>query len=498
MQWTLAKARNLMRVAILLGGAHLSPETAWSSPLPPPIVREFRGLWIATVANIDWPSRPGLSSQQQQQELIALLDRAVSQRLNAVIFQVRPACDALYASPYEPWSEYLSGTMGQAPAPFYDPLEFAIREAHRRGLELHAWFNPFRVRHPNAKSPAAPSHLSVSHPGLVRKYAGNLWMVPTDEKVRNYSLAIIVDVLKRYDVDGIHLDDYFYPYPERTRDGRVMDFPDDPEWKAYLAAGGNLNRGDWRRKGVNQFVYDLYRHVKAIKPGVRVGISPFGIWRPNHPGGISGLDAYDSLYADARFWLQRGWMDYCSPQLYWTVESRGQGFDSLLRWWATQNTQQRHLWPGLNTHQTRVGKWPDGEILQQIQLSRRVNGVSGHIHWNGSSLPETSSLPKRLLAGPYQEPAVPPAFSWLDNTPPPAPVVSWESGQQGCRWLPGEGESAWLWVLQFQTRQGWQTRILPGHVRRYPAAGRDAGPWLQVYVQAVDRHGNLGLPHSPG
>ena len=210
---------------------------------PPEPQREFRGVWVATVANIDWPSKPGLSTSDQQSELIAILDHAVRLHLNAVIIQVRPACDALYESKIEPWSEYLTGQQGKPPSPYYDPLEFAVAEAHRRGLELHAWFNPYRARHSDGHT-LAGSHVSRTHPDLVRAYGHSLWLDPGSEAVQDYTVSVIMDVVKRYDIDGVHIDDYFYPYKEVDANKHVIPFPDDATWQAYLQSGGNLSRED--------------------------------------------------------------------------------------------------------------------------------------------------------------------------------------------------------------------------------------------------------------
>ena len=217
----------------------------------------------------DLPSKAGLSTQQQQAELLTLLDKAVALRLNALVLQVRPSCDALYASKLEPWTEYLTGTMGRAPEPYYDPLALAVAEAHRRGLELHAWFNPFRARHTSAKSAIAASHISKTRPELVRKYGSLLWLDPGEAAVQEHALRVILDVTRRYEVDGVHLDDYFYPYPEKTAAKQVIPFPDDVSWAKYRKSGGPLTREDWRRDNVNRFVQRLHSAVKAEKPWVK-------------------------------------------------------------------------------------------------------------------------------------------------------------------------------------------------------------------------------------
>jgi uncharacterized lipoprotein YddW (UPF0748 family) len=213
----------------LAGAAVFQPCTV--TPPPPP--REFRAAWVAAVGNIDWPSKRDLSTAEQKAELLAILDRAAELKLNVVILQVRPAADALYASAIEPWSEYLTGAMGKPPEPFYDPLAFAVAEAHRRGLELHAWFNPFRARHFSAKSPIAGSHISRRRPQWVRPYGKQLWLDPGEKGVQDYSLSVVMDVVKRYDIDGVHFDDYFYPYKEPDAAGRDLDFPDGLSWRRY-------------------------------------------------------------------------------------------------------------------------------------------------------------------------------------------------------------------------------------------------------------------------
>src|ERR1043166_288889 len=374
-------ARKIL-VAVLAAIAALttSPGVDYepSQVIPPKPLREFRGAWVATVANIDWPSRPGLTTAQQKAELIALLNRAVQLKLNVIIFQVRPACDALYTSTIEPWSESLTGTMGKAPRPFYDPLTFTIEQAHRRGLELHAWFNPYRAGHPTAKSALAASHVSKAHPQWVRLYGRQLWLDPGEKEVQDYSLAVVMDVVRRYDIDGAHFDDYFYPYPEKNASGGDLDFPDEPTWKRYTLSG-RLSREDWRRDNVNVFIHRVYESIKASKPWVKFGISPFGIWRPGNPSQIKGFDAYAKLYADSRKWLASGSGDYLAPPLYWAIDSREQSFPALLKWWSEQNPTGRHLLAGLDSTKAN-GKWPPQEIVDQIRYTRRQAGAEGPTH----------------------------------------------------------------------------------------------------------------------
>src|SRR6185503_5461665 len=291
--------------------------TRLSAQEPPPTPREFRGAWVATVGNIDWPSRPTLNTWDQQRELLAILDRAVALKLNTIVFQIRPGADALYASPYEPWSQFLTGRQGRPPEPAWDPLSFAVEQAHKRGLELHAWFNPYRAAY-SRDTVTARTHISRTDPSLVRSYDRYLWMDPGDLEVRRRSVRAVVDVAKRYDVDGVHIDDYFYPYPV-TQAGKKVDFPDSETYARYVKAGGKLAKDDWRRDNVDKLVEALYKGVHAVKPWVKVGISPFGIWRPGNPPQIAGFDAYAEIYADSKKWLQNGWGDYFAPQLYWPI-----------------------------------------------------------------------------------------------------------------------------------------------------------------------------------
>jgi uncharacterized lipoprotein YddW (UPF0748 family) len=465
-------------------------------PPPPEVQREFRGVWVATVGNIDWPSRPGLSTAEQQRELVAILDRARALNLNAVVLQVRPATDALYASSLEPWSEYLTGTMGRAPSPYYDPLAFAITEAHRRGLELHAWFNPYRARQSGAKSPVATTHVSVTKPELVRRYGPMQWMDPGEPATMAHSLAVVTDVVRRYDVDGVHIDDYFYPYKITDSAGRKVDFPDSVSYARYVANGGTLARDDWRRRNVDQFVQRMFEQVRAIKPTVRVGVSPFGIARPGQPAGVCCFDQYTELYADARKWLREGWLDYWTPQLYWRISAPQQSYPRLLAYWAEENVRGRHLWPG--NYLGRVADasktpWPVAEIDSQIAITRAQPGATGNVHFSMKALmTNQGGVADSLGAGAYARPALVPATPWLPGRAPGRPSVAIVGGSAPAALLaPAVGEQApWLWAVRVRTGTTWHTAVLPGSQTRWtPPAG---GAPDEVLVFAVDRTGREG------
>jgi uncharacterized lipoprotein YddW (UPF0748 family) len=449
-------------------------------------------VWIASVKNIDWPSRPGLSVGEQKTELRALLSQAKRLRLNAVLLQIRPSCDALYDSRIEPWSEYLSGRMGQAPVPYYDPLAFAIEEAHQRGLELHAWFNPYRARHPAALSPAANNHISRTRPQLVRTYGKSLWLDPGEREVQEHSLAVVMDVVRRYDIDGVHFDDYFYPYPEKDL---PLAFPDSASWKRYAERGGKLGREDWRRENVNLFIVRVSQSIKALKPWVKFGIAPFGIWRPGHPAQVKGLDAYAAIYADSRKWLREGWVDYLAPQLYWGEEKKETSFGALLQWWVGENTHQRHLWPGLDISRVGPNRAPE-EIVSQVRLTRQQSGSDGNIYWGVRALTENRRGLTDALAGQtYSQPALPPSLPWIDGQPPGPPQISATvtlAGETRVSCKPTGAEPVGWWLMQTRIGTSWSVEILPG----FQSAGSivlSNKPDV-IAVSAVDRCGNVSTP----
>jgi uncharacterized lipoprotein YddW (UPF0748 family) len=493
--------RVALAALLTLAGA---AATARAQTTPPAVPRELRAVWVASVDNMDWPSKAGLSAAEQQAELVGILDRLVQLRMNAIVLQVRPAADALYQSDLEPWSEVLTGEMGRSPG--YDPLAFAITEAHKRGLELHAWINPYRARY-SLTRPASSNHVSRTNPELVRRYGSYLWMDPGDARVRDLTTRVVLDIVRRYDIDALHIDDYFYPYRETQR-GRVIPFPDDATWARYRSGGGTLARDDWRRENVNLLVRQLNDAIHNVKPWVRFGVSPFGIWRPGFPSSVRGLDQYTEIYADARKWLRHGWADYFTPQLYWSVDKPEQRYDHLLKWWVDENVMRRHMWPGNYTGKMLLPsfRWPTKEIIEQIRLTRAQPGATGNVHFSMKVFFENpDALNERLVAGPYAQPALVPATTWLSVGTPPAPAVSVRkdaTGRAMLEMLPtaqppvpiGYGGTStvsatpWLWVVQTLGESGWSSEIVPAAVRSRPLAPRGATP-REVRVTAIDRLG---------
>ncbi len=455
-------------------------------------MREFRAAWVATVANIDWPSEPGLSVDQQKQEMIALLNRAAALHLNAIIFQVRPAADALYNSPHEPWSSYLSGTMGEPPLPYYDPLEFAIKEAHNRGLELHAWFNPYRAGHPTNPSSYSPDHISRTNPEFVHQYGEYLWLDPGVPEAKQHTIDVIMDVVKRYDIDGAHFDDYFYPYPSYAED---TDFPDSLAWQRANDLGNTLSRGDWRRDNVNSLMQELSHQIKEVKPHVKFGISPFGVWRPGYPAHTTGFDAFENLYADAKLWINEGWVDYFTPQIYYEMNQVSQPFPIMLNWWNEQNFYERHIWPGLYTSRlwTADRLWSAEEIKAQIYTARAFPGVTGAAHFSMKTFMSNDKNINRILtAGAYANPALIPASPWMNSEPLPKPEVFIKD--YGDFWRASftidTSDPVQWWVLRSKMNNRWDSTVIPGHYREISYYGGDSMVRPEtVYLTAVSRTG---------
>ena len=470
--------------------------TGTEQPASTSVAREFRAAWIATVANINWPSKPGLSTEQQQQEAIALLDVLKDHNFNAVVFQVRPQADALYQSSLEPWSYYLTGTQGKAPSPYYDPLEFWVKEAHKRGLELHVWLNPYRAHHTTGGEISDGSMVKKMPNAVVKLKQGYWWFDPSKKETQDHGVAVVMDIVKRYDIDGVHFDDYFYPYSSYNNN---EDFPDSSSYAQYQAEGGKLTRGDWRRESVNKFIHRLYDNIKAEKKYVKFGLSPFGIWRPGYPESIAGFDQYEELYADAKLWWNKGWVDYFSPQLYWPISRMQQSFPVLLGWWADENKMNRHLWPGISVSRDTSAPAVT-ETLNQIMISRAMlPNSSGVVHWNISSVTKNPNMAKMLIERPYKNQALVPASPWLDNKAPDAPTVN--LNQEGetitIQWQHNDAKDVFHWVVYHQYGKTWTYTILNQDDRKIdlkPLKGKDK--LNAIAVTAVDRMGNESVRHE--
>ncbi|MFG2072999.1 Uncharacterized lipoprotein YddW, UPF0748 family [Nonomuraea maritima] len=413
--------------------------------------RELRGVWIATTQNIDWPSKKGLRPERQRAEYIKILDNAAKLNFNAVFVQVRPASDALYKSSLEPWSQYLTGTQGKDPG--WDPLPFLISEARKRGMEFHAWFNPYRASYGSGVADLSPDHPARKHPNWTVAYGGRLYYNPGLPAVREHVVKVITDVVNRYDVDGVHFDDYFYPYPEAG-----ATFDDDAAFRKY---GKGKKLADWRRGNVNTLVAEVDRAVHQAKSYVKFGISPFGIWRnkSNDPTGsaTSGMSAYDAIYADARAWIKSGTVDYVLPQLYWPRGHRQADYKTLVRWWSDEvkgSDVQLYIGHGLY----RVGSRDDrawtrpGELAAQVGLNRDTKRVDGSVYFSAKQLlTDPLKALDRVARAHYSRPALPPATPGSDGQAPAEPqnakaqAAPGGSKAQGATlsWAPAQGARAY-------------------------------------------------------
>jgi len=384
---------------------------------------EFRATWIATVDNINWPSKKGLSADSQKVEYLRLLDMHQKNGLNAVIVQIRPATDAMYPSQYEPWSEWLTGVQGKPPSPYYDPLQFMIEEAHKRGLEFHAWCNPYRAEFSIHKSSIAPTHITRIHPEWFLTYGTTKYFDPGNKDAQDYVVRVIRDIVSRYDVDAIHFDDYFYPYRIPGK-----EFPDDASYAKY---GNGMNRDDWRRSNVDSIILKLSKAIKEENKRCQFGISPFGVWRnkdkdPDGSDTQAGQTNYDDLYADILLWLKNGWIDYVAPQLYWEFSQPRAPYGVLLNWWS-KHTYGRHCYIGLGLY--RAGSnaaWRDPSLLpKQIQALREAPNVQGAIYFSSKSfVSNPNGWSDSLQNNYYRTPALIPPMEWIDSTKPAKPAVT--------------------------------------------------------------------------
>ncbi len=373
---------------------------------------EFRAVWVATVDNIDWPSQKGLSVDSQKAEFIRLINLHQQNGMNALIVQVRPATDAFYPSPYEPWSEWLSGVQGKPPSPYYDPLQFMITETHKRGMEFHAWCNPYRADFKIGTASIAPSHITRVHPDWFLPYGDKLYFDPGNKAAQAFVADVIGDIVRRYNVDAIHFDDYFYPYRIAGK-----EFPDSVTYKLY---GKGLTTDDWRRSNVDSIIVSLNRIIKKIKPQVKFGISPFGVWRnadkdPRGSNTKAGQTNYDDLYADILLWLEKGWIDYVAPQLYWEFGHKAAPYEVLIDWWS-KHSYGKHCYIGLGIY--RAGSsdiWKDSTLIpRQIELLRKTPNIQGMIFFSSKTFNKNpNGWNDSLRLHYFKDPAAIPAMDWL-------------------------------------------------------------------------------------
>ncbi|MEU8198095.1 family 10 glycosylhydrolase [Microbispora amethystogenes] len=453
--------------------------------------RQLRGVWIATVHNVDWPSKPGLSPDRQRAEYLRILDNAVKRRLNAVFFQVRPASDAIYRSSLEPWSQWLTGTAGRDPG--WDPLPFLVEEAHKRGLQFHAWFNPYRAADSaSAKLPAG--HPARLHPDWVVKHEGKLYYNPGLPEVRDWVTKVVTDVVQRYDVDGVHFDDYFYPYP-----GRGTRFADQAAYKKY---GKGLSLADWRRRNVNDLVAQISGAVHAARPYAVFGISPFGIWRnkAEDPAGSAtkGMSAYDSIYADAKAWIKKGSVDYVMPQLYWPRGFAAADYTVLAKWWADAvKGTDVDLYIGQALYRvgaTDTPAWTKaGELPAHLTLNRKHPEISGDVYFSAAQLARNPlGVLDRIVKEHYTRPALPPALRPGPTSAPAAPrgvraasgTLTWQAqpGAQAYAVYRVTGKDASCATADARNLLA----VVPASAApQYAAAGSGA-----YYVTTLDRLGN--------
>ncbi len=384
---------------------------------------EFRGVWIASVDNIDWPSKKNLTPDSQRAEYIRMLDMDQRNGMNAVIVQVRPATDAFYPSPYEPWSEWLTGKQGLPPSPYYDPLQFMIEEAHKRGMEFHAWCNPYRAEYLIGHSSISPTHITRLHPDWFIAYAGVRIFDPGNKEAQQYVVRVIRDIVHRYDIDAIHFDDYFYPYPE----GKAV-FQDNA---SYLKYGNGLSKADWRRSNVDSIIRALSIAIKEEKKYCRFGVSPFCVWRnqskdPDGSNTHAGITNYDDLYANILLWLKNGWIDYVAPQLYLEIGHHAAPYETLVEWWS-KHTYGRHCYIGLAIYRANSNPaWRNKtQLPRMIELLRQYPEIQGAVYFSNKSFEKNpNGWCDSLRNNYYSQPATVPPMPWLDTLPSHPMVIN--------------------------------------------------------------------------
>jgi uncharacterized lipoprotein YddW (UPF0748 family) len=383
---------------------------------------EFRGVWIATVSNIDWPQSRSNDPAKQKADFIRLADLHKQNGMNVLVVQIRPAADAFYPSALEPWSEFLTGKQGEAPDPYYDPLQFMIEETHKRGMEFHAWLNPYRAVFNINASSIAPDHVTKRQPDWFLTYGDKKYFDPGNRKAQAFVVSVVRDIVKRYAVDAIHMDDYFYPYKIPGK-----EFPDEA---GYRSSGTSLAKDDWRRSNCDSIIVAIHRVIREERPACRFGISPFSVWRnkSNDPEGSdskAGVTNYDDLYADILLWLKKGWIDYVTPQLYLEIGHDKIAYEKLLDWWS-KHSYGKHVYIGHGIYRAGEAnslKWKNPqELPNQIQLLRETPNVQGSVYFSSKSFEKNyNGWNDSLRNNYYREPALVPATPWLSKGKPTTP-----------------------------------------------------------------------------
>jgi uncharacterized lipoprotein YddW (UPF0748 family) len=388
--------------------------------------REMRAVWIATVANIDWPSQRNLTSKAQREEMRALLDEFAKNNMNAIVVQIRPTADAFYPSALEPWSNWLTGKQGERPNPYYDPLQFIIEEAHKRCIEVHVWMNPYRVLNSDNLSILNKDHLFYKNRDLFVKYGDKYYFNPGLDETREFLNKVVEDVVERYDIDAVHFDDYFYPYKVANE-----EFPDAATFKNSPRGFAPNQRDDWRRNNVNMVISELQKTIKSLKPWVEFGISPFGVWRndnvdPKGSATRAGVQNYDDLYADILKWLKEGSIDYVAPQLYWEIGKKVADYEILAKWWS-ENSFGKNLYIGLYNSQLGLPEansaWRKGnELVRQLRLNKNYPQIDGAVFYSAKAFVKNKlGLNDSLQSNFYKYPAVCPVNRNIEGEPSAQP-----------------------------------------------------------------------------
>ena len=487
--------------------SHLNPATQPCAPDPRFAKTDFRGMWVASVANIDWPSKQGLSVQAQQEELIDWLDLAQRNNFNAVVLQVRPTADTFWPSTREPWSRWLTGTQGQDPG--YDPLAFAVEQAHQRGLQLHAWFNPYRVTMGKSLTGLAPTHPAVLNPDWVIRKDGKWYYDPGNPAARAHVVDTIMEAVERYDIDGVHFDDYFYPYP-----GSGRPFQDKASYERY---GQGMSRGDWRRANVDALIKELSDRIEATKPWVQFGVSPFAVWRneatdPEGSDTRAGIQTYDQLYADTRTWVREGWIDYIAPQIYWTRGFKIADYEAITRWWANEidiakaNGHNVGLYIGEATYRAGTNTTRDWRkknvLVQHRKFTRTFPQVGGAIYFSARHVKaDRRGTTSRLVNRFYSRPAIAPMFGKPTGAPPAPPTNARSRGGQ-LTWNAGDTNAVSYAIYQVPatTSQACALTDATNLVAIVPATGSTM-QWQgtaqgTTVITAIDRWGRESQPTS--